>query len=96
MAKQTPSAFDLLADLWFSYRSRSFLPPQEPFMTPSSIPRYGRTLKNLALVCLFSGFALELGGAITDNRILFRTGIYFFLLGIPLLFLGIFLGRRKP
>ena len=65
-------------------------------MTPSPIPRYGRILKNLALVCLFSGFALELGGAITDNRILFRTGVWFFLLGIPLLFLGIFMGRRKP
>jgi hypothetical protein len=63
-------------------------------MTPSA-SRYGRTLKNLGLVCLFSGFALELGGAITDNRMLFQTGIWFFLLGIPLLFLGIFLARRK-
>jgi hypothetical protein len=62
----------------------------------SSASRYGRTLKNLALVSLFSGFALELGGAITSNRMLFQTGLWFFLLGIPLLFLGIFLARRKP
>ena len=62
----------------------------------SPIPRYGRILKNLALVSLFSGFALELGGAITDNRMLFQAGVWFFLLGIPLLFLGIFMGRRKP
>jgi hypothetical protein len=27
---------------------------------------------------------------------LFQTGLWFFLLGIPLLFLGIFLARRKP
>jgi len=64
-------------------------------MIPSPFPRYGRTLKNLALVCLFSGFALELGGAITANRTLFRAGVWFFLLGLPLLFLGIYLGRRK-
>lgn len=64
-------------------------------MTPPPSSQYARILKNLALVCLFSGFALELGGAITDNRILFQTGIYFFLLGIPLLVLGIFFGRRN-
>ena len=64
-------------------------------MKPAPSSRYGRNLKNIALVCLFSGFALELGGAITDNRILFQAGVWFFVLGIPLLFLGIFLARRK-
>jgi hypothetical protein len=67
-------------------------------MTPPSSPsaRHGRTLKNLALCFLLSGFALELGGAIVGNSTVFKVGIFLFLMGIPLLALGIFLGRRKP
>lgn len=63
-------------------------------MTTSPL-RHSRTLKNIGLTCLFSGFALELGGAITNERLLFRAGLYLFLLGIPLLLLGIYLGRTK-
>ena len=63
-------------------------------MKPTTTSRIGRTLKNLALVCLFSGFALVLGGGVIDDRTLFKTGTWLFLGGIPLLFLGIFYSRR--
>lgn len=63
---------------------------------PSPSVRHGRTLKNLALCSLLSGFALELGGAVTSNRTLFKVGLFFFLIGIPLLALGLYVGRRKP
>lgn len=67
-------------------------------MPPSSFPsaRHGRFLKNLALCFLLSGFALELGGAIVSNWTVFKVGIFFFLMGIPLLALGLYLVRRKP
>jgi len=65
-------------------------------LPPSSSDRHGRTLKNLALCFLLSGFALDLGGAILGNGTLFKVGIFLFLAGIPLLTLGLFLGRRKP
>lgn len=61
---------------------------------PSSSARRGRLLKNVALCCAMSGFALELGGGITGNWLVFKIGLALFLLGFLLFFLGIFLGRR--
>lgn len=61
---------------------------------PSPAARWGRLLKNLALVCAMSGFALELGGGITDQWLVFKIGLFLFLLAFPLFILGLFLGRR--
>ncbi len=55
----------------------------------------GRLFKNMALVALFSGFALEIGGGIMGNGLVVKTGIFLFLTGIPLFFIGWRLGRRK-
>lgn len=62
---------------------------------PSPAARRGRILKNIALTSLLSGFALELGGAVAGNWTVFKAGIFLFLMGIPLFFLGWMLGRRK-
>ncbi len=55
----------------------------------------GRFFKNIAFVALFSGFALEIGGGIMGNWLVLRVGIFLFLMGIPLFFIGWWLGRRK-
>ena len=55
----------------------------------------GRFFKNLAFVALFSGFALELGGGIMGNGLVLKVGIFLFLMGIPLFFIGWWLGRHK-
>jgi hypothetical protein len=41
-----------------------------------------------------SGFALELGGGITGHWLVFKIGLFLFLLAFPLFILGLFLGRR--
>jgi hypothetical protein len=61
---------------------------------PSSSARRGRLLKNVALYCAMSGFALELGGGITGHWLVFKIGLFLFLLAFPLFILGLFLGRR--
>ena len=61
---------------------------------PSSSVRRGRLLKNIALCCAMSGFALELGGGITGQWVVFKVGLFLFLLAFPLFILGLFLGRR--
>lgn len=65
-------------------------------MTPLPTPaaRRGRRVRNVALCCAMSGFALQLGGGITGNALLFKIGAVLFLLAFPLFFLGLFLGRR--
>jgi hypothetical protein len=61
---------------------------------PSPAARRSRLLKNVALCCAMSGFALELGGGIAGNWLVFKVGLILFLLAFPLFFLGLFLGRR--
>lgn len=61
---------------------------------PSPASRRGRRLKNLALCCAMSGFALTLGGGITGYEMVARIGLGLFLLAFPLFFLGLLLGRR--
>jgi hypothetical protein len=61
---------------------------------PSAAARGGRLLKNLALCCAMSGFALTLGGGIIGSGLISRIGLILFLLAFPLFFLGLFLGRR--
>jgi hypothetical protein len=61
---------------------------------PSSSARRGRLLKNVALCCAMSGFALELGGGITGHWLVFKIGLALFLLAFPLFCVGLFLGRR--
>jgi hypothetical protein len=61
---------------------------------PSSSARRGRRLKNVALCCAMSGFALELGGGITGHWLVFKIGLALFLLAFPLFIVGLFLGRR--
>jgi hypothetical protein len=51
-------------------------------------------LKNVALCCAMSGFALELGGGITGHWLVFKIGLFLFLLAFPLFLFGLFLGRR--
>lgn len=65
-----------------------------PTPLPSSGARRGRLLKNLALCCAMSGFALQLGGGITGHWLVFQIGLGLFLLALPLFFLGRILGRR--
>jgi hypothetical protein len=61
---------------------------------PSAAARRGRLLKNLALCFAMSGFALELGGGITGHWLVFKVGLFLFLLAFPLFILGLYLGRR--
>jgi hypothetical protein len=61
---------------------------------PSPAARRGRLLKNIALCCALSGFALQLGGGIAGQGVVLRVGILLFLLAFPLFFLGLYLGRR--
>jgi hypothetical protein len=61
---------------------------------PSASARRGRLLKNLALCFAMSGFALELGGGITGHWLVFKIGLFLFLLAFPLFLFGLFLGRR--
>lgn len=63
-----------------------------PLPTPAA--RRGRLLKNLALFCALSGFALQLGGGITGQGVVLRVGLLLFLLAFPLFILGRFIGRR--
>jgi hypothetical protein len=63
-----------------------------PLFSPAA--RRGRQLKNVALCCALSGFALELGGGIVAQWLVFKVGLFLFLLAIPLFGLGLFLGRR--
>jgi len=63
-------------------------------LLPSPAARRGRQLKNIALFCALSGFALELGGGIVGDWLAFKVGLFLFLLAFPLFFLGLFLGRR--
>lgn len=63
---------------------------------PSSAARRSRLIKNIALSCLFIGFALELGGGITSDWRLFKVGVFLFLMAIPLFLIGLLLGRRRP
>lgn len=55
--------------------------------------RQARLLKNLALCGLLSGFGLLLGGAIVGQTTVAYLGLGLLLLSMPLLFLGIRLGR---
>lgn len=41
-----------------------------------------------------SGFALQLGGGITGNGLLFKVGLALFLLAFVLFSYGLFFGRR--
>jgi hypothetical protein len=61
---------------------------------PSAAARHGRLLKNLALCCAMSGFALQLGGGITAHWLVFKVGVGLFLLAFPLFYLGRYLGKR--
>lgn len=63
-----------------------------PLPTPAA--RRGRLLKNIALFCAMSGFALQLGGGITGHWLVFKVGLLLFLLAFPLFILGRFIGRR--
>lgn len=57
--------------------------------------RQGQWLKNIGLSCLFTGFALEMGAMALNRQFLLESGLAVFLLGIPLLLLGIFISRRS-
>lgn len=61
---------------------------------PSPAARRGRLVKNIALFCAMSGFALQLGGGVSGSGLLFKTGLILFILAFPLFFYGLFLGRR--
>lgn len=57
--------------------------------------RKAQWLKNIGLTCLFVGFALEMGAMAMNKWFLLKTGLFIFLMGVPLLIFGIFLGRRS-
>lgn len=63
-------------------------------LLPSAAARHGRLLKNIALSCAMSGFALQLGGGITGHWLIFKVGVGLFLLAFPVFFLGRYLGKR--
>ena len=61
---------------------------------PSPAARGSRLLKNIALFCALSDFALQLGGGIAGQRLVLKVGLVLFLAAFPLFFLGLYLGRR--
>jgi hypothetical protein len=63
-------------------------------LRPSAAARHGRLLKNIALCCVMSGFALQLGGGITGQWLVFKIGLALFLLAFPVFFFGLYLGKR--
>lgn len=63
-------------------------------MAPNAPSQRSRQLKNIGLCCLLSGFGLLLGGAIVGQSTVAYSGVGLFLFGLPLLFLGIRLGRK--
>lgn len=67
-------------------------------MTPlsGSPARRSRLIKNIALCCLLSGFAFQIGGGVIADWRLFKVGIFLFLMALPLYLVGRLLGRRKP
>jgi len=61
---------------------------------PSSSVHRSRLLKNVALCFAMSGFALQLGGGIMGQWLVFKIGLFLFLIAFPLFLGGLFLGRR--
>ncbi len=62
---------------------------------PVARPRPARLFVGLGLLCLVGGFALEVAGALLNRWLLFKAGLFAFLMGIPCYLIGYLLGRRK-
>jgi hypothetical protein len=56
--------------------------------------RLGR-FKNAALASAVIGFGLQLAGTVTGQTQLAQVGMGMFLFGLPLFFVGLYLGRRQ-
>jgi hypothetical protein len=61
--------------------------------TVARAQRLGR-FKNAALASAVIGFGLQLAGTVTGNTQLAQVGMGMFLFGLPLFFVGLYLGRR--
>lgn len=73
---------------------RTPLPDDAMDRSPPASSR-GRRIKTCALLCLIGGFALEVAGALANHWLLFKSGLFVFLLGLPLYLIGWLLGLRR-
>jgi hypothetical protein len=64
-----------------------------PHSSVERAQRLGR-FKNAALASAVIGFGLQLAGTVTGHTQLAQIGMGMFLFGLPLFFVGLYLGRR--
>ena len=71
-------------------------PPRDKETATASVERAQRLgrFKNAALASAVIGFGLQLAGTVTGHSQLAQVGMGMFLFGLPLFFVGLYLGRR--